>query len=135
MKLLLDTNASLWWLADGDQLGRDARGLIADPRTEVIVSIVSLWEIAVKIRVGKLQADIKEVWDAVHAAKFSVIGVGFSHLIALVPLPMLHRDPFDRLLMAQAEAEGAVLMSSDRHVASYPIRQIACGDGRKPRPR
>jgi hypothetical protein len=65
MKFLLDTHALLWWLADDSQLGRQARELVADPGNDVLVSMVSLWEIAVKTRIGNLQADIKEITDAV----------------------------------------------------------------------
>jgi PIN domain nuclease of toxin-antitoxin system len=65
MKLLLDTHALLWWLADDQQPGQRARELVADPGNDVLISMVSLWEIAVKTRIGKLRADIKEITDAV----------------------------------------------------------------------
>jgi len=128
VKLLLDTHAVLWWLADDDQLGPGARKLIEDPDTEVLVSVVSLWEIVVKMRVGKLQADVGEVWEAILEAGFTVIDIGIAHLLELVTLPMPHRDPFDHLLIAQARAEGAALLSEDRHVQSYPVGHITCSD-------
>ena len=128
MKLLLDTHALLWWLADDDQLGPGARKLIEDRNTDVLVSTVSLWEIVVKMRVGKLQADVGEVCEAILEAGFTVIDIGIAHLLALATLPMSHRDPFDHLLMAQAIAEGAVFLSEDRHVPRYPVRHITCSD-------
>lgn len=116
----------LWWLADDDQLGPGGRKLIEDPDTEVLVSVVSLWEMVVKLRVGKLQADVGEVREAILAAGFTVIDIGLAHLQALVTLPMPHRDPFDHLLIAQAKVEGAVFLSEDRHVLRYPVRHISC---------
>lgn len=128
MRLLLDTHAVLWWLADDDQLGPRARKLIEDPDTKVLVSVVSLWEMVVKVRVGKLQADVGEIWEAILEAGFTVIDIGIAHLLELVALPMPHRDPFDHLLISQAKAEGAVFLSEDRHVPSYPVCHITCSD-------
>ena len=126
MKRLLDTHALLWWLADDDQLGGKARALIADPANDILVSIVSLWEIAVKVRVGKLRADIEEVMDAVQREGFTVLDIGTAHLVTLVGLPMHHGDPFDHLLIAQAMTEGATIMSEDRNVGRYPVRTVSC---------
>lgn len=128
MKLLLDTHAVLWWLADDDQLGPGARNLIEDRNTDVLVSMVSLWEIVVKIRIGKLEADVGEVWEAIREAGFTVIDIDIAHLLKLATLPIPHRDPFDHLLIAQAMAEGAVFLSEDRHVPRYPVRHVTCSD-------
>ena len=76
MKFLLDTHALLWWLSDDGQLGRQARELVEDPGNDVLVSMVSLWEIAVKTRIGKLQADIKEITDAVQQEGFNLLDIG-----------------------------------------------------------
>lgn len=128
MKLLLDTHALLWWLADDHQLGPRARKLIEDPDTEVLVSVVSLWEIVVKVRVGRLQAHVEDIWEAVLEAGFTVLDIGIAHLLDLVALPMLHRDPFDHLLMAQARVEGAVFLSQDGYTPSYPVHHVTCSD-------
>jgi PIN domain nuclease of toxin-antitoxin system len=126
MKLLLDTHALLWWLADDKQLGRRARELVEDPGNDILVSMVSLWEIAVKIRIGKLQTDIREITDAVRREGFTSLDIGITHLLTLAELPMHHRDPFDHLLIAQAIAEDATFMSEDRNAARYPARIITC---------
>ena len=126
MKFLLDTHALLWWLADDAQLGRQARELVADPGNDVLVSMVSLWEIAVKTRIGKLQADIKEITDAVQQEGFTLLDIGVAHLLTLAGLPMHHRDPFDHLLIAQAITEDATFISEDRNAARYPVRVVAC---------
>lgn len=126
MKFLLDTHALLWWLSDDDQLGRQARELVEDPGNDVLISIVSLWEIAVKTRVGKLEADIKEITDAVQQGGFTLLDIGITHLLTLAGLPMHHRDPFDHLLIAQAITEDATFISEDRHTARYPVRTVTC---------
>jgi PIN domain nuclease of toxin-antitoxin system len=129
MKFLLDTHALLWWLADDDQLGGKAREVVADPANDILISMVSLWEIAVKVRIGKLQADIEEIMSAVQREGFTMLDVGMAHLLALAGLPMHHRDPFDHLLIAQAITEDATFMSEDRNAARYPVRTVTCSGG------
>ena len=128
MRLLLDTHALLWWLNDDDALGGRARDLIADSGNEVLVSTVSLWEIVVKARIGKLQADIREMAAAIAENGLSRLDLSVVHLLALDRLPVVpaHRDPFDHLLIAQAIAEGAVFLTEDRRVSFYPVKSIPC---------
>ena len=128
MKLLLDTHVLLWWLADDPQLGKQARALLADPGNEVIVSKVSLWEIVVKLRVGKLAADIGEIATTIQRDNFTLLDIGIAHLRALEDLPKHHRDPFDHLLIAQAITEAAIFMTDDRQAAAYPVQIITCSD-------
>ena len=112
MKLLLDTHTLLWWLSDDAPLGPRARALIEDPANTILVSIVSLWEIAVKRRIGKLDADLGEIIDAIPQEGFALLPIAPAHLVALVNLPMHHRDPFDHLLIAQAMIEDAAFVSA-----------------------
>ncbi len=128
MRLLLDTHALLWWLTDDDRLGRAIRDRIEDPGNDVVVSVVSLWEIVVKVRVGKLEADIGQIVDEVRRSGFTRLDVGTAHLVALGGLAMHHRDPFDHLLMAQAIAEDLVFVSDDRNVPRYPVQSVTCSD-------
>lgn len=128
MKLLLDTHALLWWLNDDDQIAHRARELIADPSNDVLVSVASLWEIVVKLRVGKLEADIREISDAMGRQDFTLLDIRAAHLLTLGDLPMHHRDPFDHLLIAQAITEDATFISEDRHTARYPVRFVTCSD-------
>jgi PIN domain nuclease of toxin-antitoxin system len=104
MKVLLDTHALLWWLADDDRLGPRARALIADPGNDILVSAALLWEIVVKRRVGKLEAEIGEVVAACERDGFFLLPIALAHLQTLAALPVHHRDPFDHLLIAQAIA-------------------------------
>ena len=124
MKLLLDTHMLLWWLADDARLGPEARELIADPANDVLVSAVSLWEIVVKARIGKLEADIGAILAAVSANGFTRLGVEDAHLRALRDVPRHHRDPFDHLLIAQAMAEGAAFCSADAWVGRYGVKMV-----------
>lgn len=126
MKLLLDTHALLWWLADDERLGSRARGLIEEPGNDVLFSMVLLWEIVVKVRVGKLHAAVEEVTAAARQDGFVLLDIGVAHLREAAGLPMHHRDPFDHLLIAQAVVEGATFISEDRHTPKYPVRFVAC---------
>jgi PIN domain nuclease of toxin-antitoxin system len=138
MKLLLDTHALLGWLSDDNQLGQQARDLIADPGNDVLVSGVSLWEIVVKVRVGKLGAGIKEISDAIERQGFTLLDIRTAHLMTLSQLPMHpdHRDPFDHLLIAQAITEDATFVSEDRNTPRYSVQFATCSDSpTTPQPR
>ncbi len=126
MKFLLDTHAFLWWLADDDKLGRQARKWVEDPANDILISMVSLWEIALKVRIGKLEADTKEIANIIQRDGFTLLDMSLKHILALRELPIHHRDPFDHLLMAQAITEDATFLSEDRNAARYPVRTVGC---------
>ena len=128
MRLLLDTHALLWWLSDDLKLGDYARDLIADPANDILVSAVSLWEILVKVRAGKLLVDIQEILDEMKAQGFELLDISPAHLVALAALPMHHKDPFDHLLIAQAIAEAATFLSEDGYTPQYPVQHVTCSD-------
>lgn len=118
----------LWWLNDDEKLGNHARSLIGDPENDVLVSSVSLWEITVKLRISKLDADIEEILAILPKQGFYRLDITDAHLIALAALPFHHRDPFDHLLMAQAVAEEAHFVSQDQNVPLYGIPFVTCSD-------
>lgn len=126
MRLLLDTHALLWWLSDDAQLGQYARDLIADPANDILVSVVSLWEIQVKVRVGKLTADMQEILNEIGGQAFELLPIDPAHLLLLGTLPAHHKDPSDHLLIAQAIAEGATFVSEDRHTPEYHVLFVTC---------
>ena len=126
MRLLLDTHALLWWLSGDAQLGQQASDLIRDPTHDVLISMVSLWEIQVKVRVGKLAADLQEILQEIEAQAFQILPISPEHLVRLGSLPAHHRDPFDHLLIAQAIVEGLTFVSGDRHTPKYPVRFVTC---------
>jgi PIN domain nuclease of toxin-antitoxin system len=128
VRLLLDTHALLWWLSDDRRLGAKARCLISDPDHDILVSVAALWEIVVKQRVGKLEADIGAIERALLADGFDRLPIAANHLATLATLPLHHRDLFDQLLIAQAIAEDATFLSDDRNAVLYPVRLQACSD-------
>jgi PIN domain nuclease of toxin-antitoxin system len=126
MKVLLDTHALLWWLSDDGRLGARARATISDPGNDVLASVVSLWEIVAKLRIGKLQADIGAVERAIIRDSFQRLPITRPHLVALADLPRHHQDPFDHLLIAQAITEDAIFLSDNRNAASYAVELHRC---------
>ena len=124
MRLLLDTQALLWWINDNPKLNQVKRELIADPRNTVLVSAVSFWEIAIKHRIGKMEDTGSGVMSSVRASRIEIVQIEPSHLEQLerfVPLSG-HKDPFDHLILAQAIERKAVLVTSDGALRSYGIR-------------
>ena len=105
-----------------------ARRRIAEPANDVWVSVVSLWEIAVKLRVGKLRAELPEIIEALAPSGFRLLELRPPHVLALGELPVFsdHRDPFDHLLIAQAISEGFSFMSDDVNVGRYAVRRVGC---------
>ena len=125
MKLLLDTHAFLWWIADDERLSSKARRAIGDGRNEILVSAVSAWEIVVKHELGRLrlpEAPDKFVPSQLRANAFGALPATVSHALAVARLPPLHRDPFDRFLVAQAMVESLTLVSADEDLRRYPVR-------------
>ncbi|MGB5253366.1 MAG: type II toxin-antitoxin system VapC family toxin [Sedimenticolaceae bacterium] len=123
-RLLLDTHVFLWWLADHPRLGPLARKAILDPANPVFVSAVTGWEIAIKRRLGKLTAP--DGLDAVVEREgFAQLPIAFFHGEQAGLLPGHHRDPFDRMLIAQAQAEGLVVVTADPKFALYGIRTLS----------
>ena len=107
--------------------GKNARALIADPANDVFVSVASLWEIVVEVRVGKLTASIAAVCTGAQAEGFVTLDIRPAHLAALTALPAHHRDPFDHLLLAQAQAEGLAFVSAGQYAPLYPVAHVPAG--------
>lgn len=126
MRLLLDTNALLWWLEDNPRLG-DAHQAIQAAHNEVLVSVVSLWECVIKTKTGKLQVPIERLERELAEQGFERLSIRPAHLARLEALIPHHRDPFDLLLIAQAQAEGCAIVTSDAHFSAYDVRLIRCG--------
>ncbi len=125
MRLLLDTHVVLWWLDDPNQLSAEAREAIAEPTNEVFVSAVTAWEIAIKRSLGKLTAP-SDIATAIIDAGFDELPVSSRHAWALESLPPHHRDPFDRMLIAQTIEENCTLVSRDAVMSPYSVPIIIC---------
>ncbi|MFM9064257.1 MAG: type II toxin-antitoxin system VapC family toxin [Pirellula sp.] len=120
MTLLLDTHVFLWWLDDPSLLADSARKALADGKILVYVSAAVAWEIAIKRSLGKLDAP-EDLEAAMAANRFLSLPVTVSHALAVATLPDHHRDPFDRLLIAQARYEGFQLVSRDPFIKQYEV--------------
>jgi PIN domain nuclease of toxin-antitoxin system len=127
MRALLDTHALLWFLAGERALSPRARLLVEDPDNTIFVSVASLWEIAIKVGLGKLdigQPYTEFVHDQLNRTAFEVLGIETRHLISLSNLPLHHRDPFDRMLVAQAISEGLPIIGIDAAFDEYPVQRL-----------
>ena len=123
MRLLLDTHALLWWLAD-ESLPARTREAIADPVNLVAVSAASAWEISIKKALGKLAAP-DDLADQLEAGGFEPLPISVAHAIAAGHLPRHHEDPFDRMLIAQALAEGLTIVTRDKRFDDYGVPLLA----------
>jgi len=129
VKLLLDTHALLWFLVDDHRLTPATRGLMADPINDVFVSAASAWEIAIKKSLGKLTVppDIATWLSAqLTRSRLTPLAITVSHAAAVERLPAHHADPFDRLLIAQANAENLSVVTSDPQFEQYDVRLVRC---------
>jgi PIN domain nuclease of toxin-antitoxin system len=118
MRLLLDTQVFVWITQDSPRLTKAAKALILEA-SEVYVSAASIWEIAIKARLGKIDADPRQMAQAIAASGFSELPISVQHAAGVELLPEHHKDPFDRLLIAQALAEPLRLVSADGQLAKY----------------
>ena len=121
MKLLLDTHVYLWWLLEDRRLIRKVRHAISGRRTTVYVSAVNIWEATIKAGLGRLELQGQDLTGEIVANGFVELPVSARHAQAVGQLPLHHRDPFDRLLIAQAHAEGLTMVTHDPAFAAYGI--------------
>lgn len=124
MRLLLDTHAFLWWVADDERLSPRAAALIAEPSNEVLVSAATAWEVVVKSALGRVEVPTpvdRFLTAQIEANAFIPLPIHMRHTLGLAALPQIHRDPFDRILVAQAVAEDLTIVSRDRVMDGYPV--------------
>ena len=119
-RLLLDTHVVLWWLSDDRRLGAQARRLIANSGNHVAVSAASVWEMAIKSCIGKLSVP-DDVTGAVVDCGFAPLAITMEHAARVGELPLVHRDPFDRMLIAQAQVERLELITRDAGLGEYRV--------------
>jgi PIN domain nuclease of toxin-antitoxin system len=127
MKVLIDTHVLIWWTGDTNQLSPLVRDMLADSQNELILSIVSIWEMQIKISLGKLslQMDLPTlVEDEVSRNIFSLLPIELKHIYGLNDLPLHHKDPFDRLLIAQSMLEKMPIISIDEKFDAYGVQRL-----------
>jgi PIN domain nuclease of toxin-antitoxin system len=123
MRYLLDTHTLLWFITDDSRLPRVLRNEIIDVNTTCVVSIVSLWEMGIKYSLNKLQLtkNLKDIFAIIDQSSLSTSPILVSHILQLNSLPLHHRDPFDRLLIAQAQVENLTILTKDAAFGSYDV--------------
>ena len=126
-RLLLDTQAFLWWLEDSPNLGKKARSAIEEPRNDVFVSAANSWEISIKKNIGKLTAP-DDIDSIVEDEGFIHPPISLYHGEQAGQLPNIHKDPFDRMLIAQAQAEGLTLVTSNGVIPEYQVKVMNAKD-------
>lgn len=121
MKLLLDTHAFIWFIQGDKRLPSGVQDLIASTENEICLSIVTFWELAIKISLGKLKLnqELPIVYNETLAYGFEVIPISPNSIFKLMTLPMHHKDPFDRLLIATAMSQSLTIVSADQHFSQY----------------
>ncbi len=127
MKLLLDTHALLWFLLNDEKLSRNAKSIIADSSNAIFVSPASYWEIAIKISLGKYllnQPFADFIEQELTKNEFSILPITIQHAAIVCTLPFHHRDPFDRLLIAQAIVDNIPMLSNDTAFDKYSVKRI-----------
>ncbi|HMO58211.1 MAG TPA: type II toxin-antitoxin system VapC family toxin [Roseiflexaceae bacterium] len=127
MRLLLDTHSFLWFVTDDPRLTTSAKQVIEDIDTELFLSMASVWEMAIKVSIGKLslaQPIEAFVLSQLVLNSISLLDIALPHALAVATLPFHHRDPFDRLLIVQAQIEGWPLVSADSMFDQYGVRRI-----------
>ena len=121
MKLLLDSHAFLWWLAEDPKLGAGARKAVSDPSSIVHVSAATVWELSIKASLGKLDLDGADLAEEIEENDFLELPITARHSAAAASLPRHHEDPFDRMLIAQARIEGLTVVTRDPAFRAYGI--------------
>jgi PIN domain nuclease of toxin-antitoxin system len=131
VRLLLDTHALLWWLDGDERLPAEARAAIADGAAPVLVSAASAWEIATKVRIGKLPGAVEvaeRLPEILADQAFAELAISVAHARGAGLLPGIHRDPFDRVLIAQAQIEELTLVSNEQLFDTYGVHRLWAGD-------
>jgi PIN domain nuclease of toxin-antitoxin system len=121
MEFLLDTHAVLWFITEDDKLPKKTKRIIEDARNNCFVSIATLWEIAIKNRVGKLSlhSDLDVIFEIIDDSGFELLPITSSHILRNAALPLHHHDPFDRIIIAQSFHENLAVITRDRVFADY----------------
>jgi len=127
MKLLLDTHAFIWWDSEPARLSSRALALCQDSENTLLLSVASTWEMQIKIQLGKLRLGLPLaalIENQQRVNRLEILPIGLEHVLALDQLPSVHKDPFDRLLVAQARVEGASLVTNDPVMENYSVDVI-----------
>lgn len=127
MRFLLDTHSFLWWVRKDDRLSDTVREIISEERNEIFVSVASAWEISIKAGLGQLdipRGPERFITRHTELNDFAVLPIHLRHALGVYELPDIHRDPFDRILVAQSQAEDMPILTIDSEIALYPVETV-----------
>ncbi len=126
MRYILDTHAAIWFITDNNKLPADSKKRIEDPDNECLVSAASLWEIAIKHSLGKLdlKLTLRDVFNLIEQSHLHMLSITSEHILAISDLPFHHRDPFDRMIIGQGRIEKARIITKDAHFSRYGIETV-----------
>ena len=126
MDFLLDTCSALWYFNGNDEMPKSARAIVLNPENSIYVSVATIWEVAIKMSIGKLgfNGGIDGFIGAIEDEGFTLLDITTGHIKTVKDLPILHRDPFDRMLVAQAIVEELPIITTDSHIVKYNITNI-----------
>ncbi len=124
MRILVDTHVLIWYLEGNPNLSRPKRDLIINPDNTVFVSIASLWEIALKTSIGKLRVTVSlsDILQQLASQSIETLNIAPGHVLQLATLPLHHRDPFDRMIIAQSKVEFLPIVTTDKEFAAYGVK-------------
>lgn len=122
-KYLLDTHVLLWWFAADKQLGHLAKQMIADANNQIFCSVASHWEMVIKQSLGKLRFP-KKMFETLEDGGIFIVPIEARHVLELQDLPPIHKDPFDRMLIAQAQADNLTVITADANIQKYQINTL-----------
>lgn len=127
MRVLLDVHAFIWWNTDDSRLSASARSVMEDDATEIFVSVGSIWEVAIKVAKGRLELPVdidRYVDERLAANEWRSLSIDRRHVIRAAALPTIHRDPFDRMLVAQSQLEDLPIITTDAAITRYDVETI-----------
>jgi PIN domain nuclease of toxin-antitoxin system len=126
MHIILDTHAAIWFVTDDNKLSRFSKRTIEDPQNVCFISIATLWEMGIKYSLDKLElkAELKKIFEIFFDSGLSLLSISPDHILTYTTLPYHHRDPFDRLIIAQAKHEGLNIISKDSEFKKYDVNLI-----------
>ncbi|KKQ85568.1 MAG: PilT protein domain protein [Candidatus Woesebacteria bacterium GW2011_GWB1_38_8] len=122
-KYLIDTQVFIWWMEESGRLKKGIKDILLNPQEIIILSAASVWEMVIKIKIGRLK--LPHDWkDTLHKSRLEILPINLQHIYAVETLPLYHKDPFDRILIAQAKVEGCTLITEDPKIKRYKIPVI-----------
>lgn len=124
MMYMIDAHILLWWLFDDRRLSSRLKGVIKDDKNNISVSVITVWEVILKQSLGKLKAP-DDLIKSIESDGFEILALDIEHITRLTDLPFIHRDPFDRLLIAQAIAEDYTIITVDKYIKQYEVKTLS----------